>query len=109
EISFTQQLQLPDGKARSVQNVKFFSGRPTLALIENNFYLLRNAPPAAILEYWAKKPSLPVRKLSHRLLMQLRRAQSGQGVDCEQLCVAHAAKPQLVFELADDSVRLRLH
>ncbi len=109
ELSFTQQLKLPDGKTRPVQDVKFFSGRPTLALVENVFYVLRNAPPAAVLEYWAKKPALPVRKLSHRLLMQLRKAQSGHGVDWDELCVAHTAKPQFVFELADETVRLRLH
>ncbi len=109
ELSFTQHLKLPDGKTELLQDASFFAGRPTLALVGNNFYVLRNAPPAAVLEYWANKPALPVRKLSHRLLMQLRKAQSGHGVDWEQLCVAHTAKPQFVFELADETVRLRLH
>jgi hypothetical protein len=51
---------------------------------------------------------VPVRKLSHRLLLHLRKTQANHGVDWEQLCVAHAAAPQFVFELLDDTVRLRL-
>jgi hypothetical protein len=38
----------------------------------------------------------------------LRKTQSNHGVDWEQLCVAHPAAPQFVFELLDDTVRLRL-
>jgi hypothetical protein len=49
-----------------------------------------------------------VRKLSHRLLLHLRKTQTNHGVDWEQLCVAHPAAPQFVFELLDDTVRLRL-
>ena len=51
---------------------------------------------------------MPVRKLSHRLLLHLRKTQSNHGVDWEQLCVTHPATPQFVFELLDDTVRLRL-
>jgi hypothetical protein len=51
---------------------------------------------------------VPVRKLSHRLLMHLRTSESDQGVDWEQLCVTHKASPQFVFELLEDTVRLRL-
>ena len=51
---------------------------------------------------------MPVRKLSHRLLLHLRKTQSNHGVDWEQLCVTHTAAPQFVFELLDDTVRLRL-
>ena len=45
-----------------------------------------------LLEHWASKPAVPVRKLSHRLLMHLRKTQSSHGVDWEQLCVAHPAE-----------------
>ena len=61
-----------------------------------------------MLKYLAQQPSVPVRKLSHRLLLHLRKTQSNHGVDWEQLCVAHPATPQFVFELLDDTVRLRL-
>ena len=40
--------------------------------------------------------------------MHLRKTQASHGVDWEQLCVAHAAKPQFIFELLDETVRLRL-
>src|SRR6185369_16429589 len=81
---------------------------PPLALAGNGFYLLRNGPPGRLLEHWTSQPAVPVRKLSHRLLTHLRKTQSNHGVDWEQLCVAHAAKPQFIFELLDETVRLRL-
>jgi superfamily II DNA or RNA helicase len=108
ELSFTHRLAFPDGKLRSFEGARFFSGRPCVILIDNTFYLVRNTPPATVLEYWASTPSIPVRKLSHRLRTQLRRMKSNHGVDWEQLCVAHAAVPQFVFELSEDTVRLRL-
>ena len=79
-----------------------------MALVGNEFFLLRNAPPNGVLKYLAQRPSVPVRRLSHRLLLHLRKTQSNHGVDWEQLCVAHPAAPQFVFELLDDTVQLRL-
>jgi superfamily II DNA or RNA helicase len=108
ELSFTHYVVLPDGKNHSVAEVKFFNRQPPLALIHSTFYLLRNAPPPSVLKYLAGKPSVPVRKLSHRLLLHLRKTQSNHGVNWEQLCVTHKAVPQFVFELLDDTVRLRL-
>jgi hypothetical protein len=108
ELSFTHRLTLPGGEVHVLNDVKFFAGRPPLALVGNTFYLLRNAPPLALLEHWAKQPVMPVRKLSHRLLKQLRKNRSVPGVDWEQLCVAHPAMPQFIFELLDETVRLRL-
>jgi signal transduction histidine kinase len=46
--------------------------------------------------------------LSHRLLTHLRHSNGKNGTDWEQLCVAHTAKPQFLFELSDETVRLRL-
>ncbi len=108
ELSFTHNLLLPNGEQHSLDGVQFFAGRPSLVLIANTFYLLRNGPPTDLLDSWAKKKSLPVKKLSHRLLTKLRKTQPTQGVDWEQLCVAHTAKPQFTFELNDATVRLRL-
>jgi len=108
ELSFTHRVEMPDGKTHSVGGVKFFNRQPPLALVSGTFYLLRNAPPPPVLKYLAARPSVPVRKLSHRLLLHLRKTQSNHGVNWEQLCIAHPAKPQFVFELLDDTVRLRL-
>jgi superfamily II DNA or RNA helicase len=108
DLSFTHRLKLPDGEMQPLTNVKFFSSRPPLALVGSAFYLLRNSPPVELLEHWARKPSISVRKLSHRLLKQLRKTQSVPGLEWDQLCVAHPAVPQFVFELLDDTVRLRL-
>jgi superfamily II DNA or RNA helicase len=108
ELSFTHRITLPGGESHLVANAKFFNHQPPLALVGNTFYLLRNAPPSPVLRYLAKQPSVPVRKLSHRLLLHLRKTQSNHGVDWESLCVAHPATPQFVFELLDETVRLRL-
>jgi SNF2 family DNA or RNA helicase len=108
ELSFTHRFALPGGENHSVGDVKFFNHQPPLALVGNTFFLLRNAPPSRVLKYLAHKPSVPVRKLSHRLLLHLRKTQSNHGVDWESLCIAHPASPQFVFELLDDTVRLRL-
>ena len=108
DLSFTHRLKLPDGQVHTLPDVQFFSSQPPLALAGNAFYLLRNAPPNSVLELWKDKPAVPVRKLSHRLLTHLRRTQANHGVDWEALCVAHPAKPQFIFELLDETVRLRL-
>jgi hypothetical protein len=108
ELSFTHRLVLPDGKSHALSEVQFFQSRPPLALAGNTFYLLRNAPPPQLLEQMATRPPVPVRKLSHRLLTHLRKTQSNQGLDWEQLCTVHPATPQFIFEILDESVRLRL-
>jgi len=108
DLCFTHRITLPDGQTHSVADVKFFNRQSPLALVGNEFFLLRNAPPNGVLKHLAQKPSVPVRKLSHRLLLHLRKTQASHGVNWEQLCVAHPASPQFVFELLDDTVRLRL-
>ena len=108
ELSFTHRIELPGGENHSIADAKFFNHQPPLALVNGTFYLLRNAPPPPVLKHLAHQPSVPVRKLSHRLLLHLRKTQSNHGVDWEQLCIAHPARPQFVFELLDDTVRLRL-
>jgi superfamily II DNA or RNA helicase len=109
ELAFTHRIALPNGESHSIAEAKFFNRQSPIALIGNTFYLLRNAPPNGVLKYLAQKPSVPVRKLSHRLLLHLRKTQTNHGVDWDQLCVAHQATPQFVFELMDDTVQLRLH
>jgi len=108
ELSFTHRIALPDGSHHSVGAARFFNRQSPVALLGNEFFLLRNAPPNGVLKYLAHQPSIPVRRLSHRLLLHLRKTQSNHGVDWEQLCVAHPAAPQFVFELLDDTVQLRL-
>jgi hypothetical protein len=108
ELLFTHRLLTADGKSHPLSAVQFFSAQPALALVDHVFYLLRNPPPPALVESWARQPAVSVRRLSHRLLTHLRRTRAGHGVDWEQLCTTHRAKPQFVFELLDDTVRLRL-
>jgi len=108
ELSFTHRIALPDGRHHPVGEAKFFNRQSPVALVGNEFFLLRNAPPNGVLKFLAQRPAVPVRRLSHRLLLHLRKTQSNHGVDWEQLCVAHPAAPQFVFELLEDTVQLRL-
>ncbi|MGV3774448.1 MAG: DEAD/DEAH box helicase [Verrucomicrobiales bacterium] len=108
QLAFTHHLEMPDGSAKTLKEVKFFAGTPRLALLENRVYLVRNAPPESLLVSWLPSPKLSVSRLSHRLLTHLRRNKSSNGADWEQLCIAHPAVPQFLFELSDETVRLRL-
>ncbi|PWU14102.1 MAG: serine/threonine protein phosphatase [Verrucomicrobia bacterium] len=108
ELALNHKLTPRGAASVAVGEARFFNSRPPLALIGHRFYLVRNAPPPTLLEQWAMDASVPVRKLSHRLLTHLRKTQSNGGMDWEQLCIAHPALPQFVFELLDATVRLRL-
>ncbi len=108
ELFFTQQIQLADGACHPLSTAKFFAVEPAIALVGDTFYLLRNAPPAELLNTWAQTHSIAASKLSHRMLTHLRRTRSENGVDWEQLCVVHSAIPRFTFELEDEVVRLRL-
>jgi len=108
ELFFTHRLMLEGREIAPLSEARFFSMQPPLVLAGGTFYLLRNAPPASIIEHWSHKPRVPVRKLSHRLLMHLRRSQSAAGVNWDQLVLVHGAKPQFIFELLDETIRLRL-
>lgn len=107
ELSFTNLLKLPDGSKVPLTEAKFFAANPRVTLIGSTAYLVRSSPSDELLQSWLPRPYLPVRKLSHRLLTHLRRT-NGKGTDWEQLCVAHTARPQFIFELSDETVRLRL-
>lgn len=107
-LEFIHLVKLPGGQPRALSEVKFFAGEPALALLDHTVYVVRNAPPPQLIQYWAEKPSVPVSKLSARFRTHLRRTQSTNGADWESLCVTHTAIPQFVFELAEETVRLRL-
>jgi superfamily II DNA or RNA helicase len=107
-LHLTHQLQLPEGPAIPLSQVRFFHGTPPLALVEKRFYLLRNPPPASIAGDWAAHPRLAIQKLTRRLLTHLRKNGERDHPDWKELCIAHEAVPQFVFELNEDTVRLRL-
>ena len=41
-------------------------------------------------------------------MAHLRKTVSNNGTDWDQLCVVHRAKPRFIFELANETIRLRL-
>ena len=107
-LDFVHRITLPSGQPRSLSEARFFDGEPALALVDQTVYVVRNAPPAELVQFWNERPTIPVSKLSIRLRTHLRRSQAGSGADWDSLCVSHTAIPQFVFELAEDTVRLRL-
>ena len=108
ELFFTHEVILPGKKTCALSEVRFFAGEPALALICNEVFLLRNPPPQEVLGNWAKMQKAPVSKLTHRLLTKLRKITTTNGVNWSQLCKTHKAKPRFVFEMANDTVRLKL-
>src|SRR5204863_8549482 len=108
KLAFTHLLRLSAEKTVPLNSAKFFAGSPTLALVAERFYIVRNAPPTFLLDPWVASPVVPVTKLSNRFRSQLRRAHAKRGADWDQLCISHAALPQFVFELNEETVRLRL-
>ena len=107
-LYFTHTVKLPGKKSCPMSDVIFFAGEPTLALIGTEVFLLRNAPSAEVLGNWASKQKAPVSKLTHRLLTNLRKIKTTNGVNWEQLCETHKATPRFVFEMAEETVRLKL-
>ena len=108
ELAFSHRLEVPGGARHPITEAKFFGGTPSLALVNSTVYIIRNPPPAAVLSFWSARSAFPVRKLSHRLLTHLRRNGGDDGADWDALCVAHTARPQFLFEVSDETVRLRL-
>ncbi len=107
-LYFTHTVKLPGKKSCPMSDVVFFAGEPTLALIGTEVFLLRNAPSSEVLGNWASKQKAPVSKLTHRLLTNLRKIKTTNGVNWEQLCETHKATPRFVFEMAEETVRLKL-
>ncbi|MFM7554391.1 MAG: ATP-dependent helicase, partial [Verrucomicrobiota bacterium] len=110
EMSFTHVLALPDGSTRPLPECRFLVGEPPLVLVDHEFLVLRHAPPASLLGPWAHRPVVPVKRLSQRLLTELRRTQATEqpNANWSELCETHTARPQFTFELADEVVRVRL-
>jgi len=108
ELLLTHHLRLPNGEHRSLGDLLLFAGRPALVLVDHTFYLLRNAPSSSLAKSWGEHPSIPVQKLSHRLLGHLRKTAPKTGIDWDEHCVVHSATARFTFELADETVRLRL-
>ncbi len=108
ELTYLHKLRLSTGEEFELDQVKWFAGQPALVAVHNAFYLLRNAPSPSLLAKLVQQPGLAVRKLSHRLITHLRKSGSTNGTNWDDICVAHKARPQFLFELEADTVRLRL-
>lgn len=108
DLSFTQNLRLSDGSVHPLSAPLFFDGQPSIILIGHEFHLLRRSPAPDLLGRWLKNARLPVKKLSHRFLARLRQMHAGEGAEWDRICISHQAKPQFIFELNEDTVRLRL-
>ncbi len=108
QLSFTHRLILPNGASHALNEAHFFAGHPAMAMVGNTFYLLRSGPPDDLLNAGPDKRSIPVNKLSHRLLTRLRKTEAIKNIQWDQLCDVNTAQPRFIFELVDDVVRLRL-
>ncbi len=108
ELMFTQALKLSDKREIPIHEGRYFDGRPMIVLVGERFYCIRNSPSADLAVEWFKNPTVPVLQLSKSLLMHFRRTKGGEDKRWNELCETHPAMPRFVFELEDDTVRLRL-
>lgn len=108
ELCFAHVLKIPGKETVSLAEAHCFAGQPSVILAGEEFFLIRNAPTPDLLSRLRRKPVVAVSKLSHRLLTHLRKNAAGSESHWEELCTTHAAKPQFVFELDNDTIRLRL-
>ncbi len=108
ELCFTHVLKTPGEKDLPLTKALYFAGQPSLILAGDEFLLLRNAPDPDLLSRLNRKPIIAVGRLSHRLLTHLRKNAIGDESHWNELCTSHTAKPQFIFELENDTVRLRL-
>jgi len=108
-LGLSPMVCLPDGEQVAFQNARYLMGEPMLVVVETRCYILSRPPHQMLLSKWGNQDSIPVQKLSHRLLAHLRRASDDHGDDFwDDLCVSHKAQPQFTFLLENDTVRLRL-
>lgn len=107
DLVIVHRLSLPGREAANIANCICFRGNPSLGLLEGSFFLMKKAVPEALLGFWSQSDGFPISHLSHRLLTHFRKTGDGSS-DWSQLCVAHRARPQFVFELSDETVKLRL-
>jgi hypothetical protein len=107
ELSLAHSLETPAGTF-PLTEAHYFTGELPLVFAAGEFFLIENPPSVKLLGGLLEKPVLPIRKLSHRLLTQLRRAHAQEDKRWDSLCVNHKARPQYIFELSDEVVRLRL-
>lgn len=107
ELNLVQKVQVADSSF-PISEGTFFDGQPTLVLRENRFYLLRNAPGRDLLSALIDTAAIPVSKLSHRLLTELRKSRSDGENEWDRLCDSHAAMPHFIFEMTEETVNLRL-
>jgi superfamily II DNA or RNA helicase len=107
-LMFLPRLRLPGGPELDLREAQFFAGQPALVAVQHTFYLLRNPPVPELLASLVRDPGVPVRRLSHRLLTHLRKTAPALGEDWDSLCTVHTARPQFIFELEGETVRLRL-
>ncbi|MDB4459254.1 hypothetical protein N9059_01640, partial [bacterium] len=108
ELMFTQALKLSDKREIPISEGRYFDGRPMIALVGEVFYCIRNSPSADLAVEWFKNPSVPVVQLTKALLLHFRHTKGEEDSRWNTLCETHPAMPVYVFELEDDTVRLRL-
>ena len=107
-LHLTLALRTPKQARVPFSRARFFAGTPTLALVGNEFLVFRNAPDEELLARIGRTPNIPMHNLTHRILDYLRRNGNGTDVRWEDLCICHPARPHFLFNLEDDTVRLRL-
>ena len=98
-LSFTHHLALPAGRSHPLSEVKFFSGRPAAGAGGQHLLLAAQRAAGRLAQFLGLQQSLPVHKLSRRLLTQLRKTQSANGPGLGTIVRGAEGPPALHFRV----------
>lgn len=84
-------------------------GSPPFVLAQGEFYLVKNPPNEELVKTWSEMPALETAKLGDNLLTRLRSRYAKKNSLWEEVCDAHPARPQMIFEIENDTIRINLH
>ncbi|MBN2507394.1 MAG: DEAD/DEAH box helicase [Verrucomicrobia bacterium] len=79
ELQISHGLASSDAGMAPFRDTPVFAGRPALMLCGRTVYVVHDAPPASVVEYWSRASRLPVRVLSERLRVELRKCSKTAG------------------------------
>lgn len=102
-ISGCGQIRVP------IEEIKIFEGSPYFALAQGEFFIIENPPSEDLIGNWSATPQFETDKLSDRLLTRLRTHYAEKDPLWEEVCDAHPAKPQMVFEIENDTIKINLN
>ena len=101
-------VKLADGVKIPLDELVFFAGHPTVALLKGEFIVIKNPPGQELLDNWLCQKMVPIQKFSPRFISKMRGLYFNTNPVWDEICKVHTARPRFIFEMDQNLVRLRL-